>query len=71
MRKQKVVTIIAIVIFGLAAFKTVIPTEEATKVCLLGYKAFCAFTPVSTLILAASAAVIFLITRNTILKESA
>ena len=45
-------TIIAIVEFSLAIL-TLIPREAASKVCLLGYKALCSFTPISTVILLA------------------
>lgn len=31
---------------------TIIPDSSASKACMLGYKAHCSFTPVSTIILA-------------------
>jgi hypothetical protein len=45
MRKLRIVFIAAIVILSLAAFKTVTPAADASKTCLLGYKAFCSFAP--------------------------
>ena len=39
----------------LSALLTVIPREGASKVCRLGYKALCSFTPYGTLILLALA----------------
>jgi membrane protein DedA with SNARE-associated domain len=38
------------ILFTLAAIITVIPVPSASKVCLAGYKAHCAFVPVSTII---------------------
>lgn len=35
----------------LLALSTLIPRADASKDCLLGYKAFCTFTPGSTFIL--------------------
>ena len=36
------------------AVLTLIPRAAASKACLLGYKALCSFTPISTLILLAA-----------------
>ena len=33
-----------------AAVLTAMPSEKASKLCLLGYKAHCSFTPISTII---------------------
>ncbi len=33
-----------------ATVLTAIPSEKASKLCLLGYKAHCSFTPISTVI---------------------
>ena len=38
-------------IHSLLAVSTLIPTGTASKVCLLGYKAHCSFSPISTVIL--------------------
>jgi hypothetical protein len=43
------------VIHPLLAIWTLIPVGTASKVCLLGYKAHCTFTPISTVILLALA----------------
>ena len=37
-------------IYLILAFVTLIPTATASKPSLLGYKALCSFTPISTLI---------------------
>ena len=44
--------IFAIVEFSLAVV-TLIPRAAASKACLLGYKALCSFTPISTVMLLA------------------
>ncbi len=38
------------VLFGVAAIITVIPYSGASEACVLGYRALCSFTPVSTII---------------------
>jgi len=42
---------IVIVALVLCAVKTVIPFPYVSKACMLGYKAGCSFTPISTVIL--------------------
>lgn len=59
MNTVKIVIYVAIVILSIAAVKTVIPNGDASKPCLLGYKAACSFTPISTIILAAIAVTLF------------
>lgn len=36
--------------FTLLAISTIVPSERASKVCMIGYKAHCTFTPISTII---------------------
>ena len=67
MQALKIVAVAVIVILSLAAVKTVIPNEEASKPCLLGYKAACSFTPISTAILVIVAIVTFVVAKNVIL----
>jgi hypothetical protein len=43
------------VIFTLSALSTLMPQASASRACMLGYKAHCTFTPVSTVICAALA----------------
>ena len=43
---------------------TVIPDSSASKVCYLGYKAHCSFTPFSTLISILGATITFLIAKR-------
>ena len=40
----------ATVFFTILAVTTLIPDEGASKICLLGYKAHCTFTPISTIL---------------------
>jgi len=41
----------ALIASAVAAVITVIPDSSASKDCMLGYKAHCSFTPISTIIL--------------------
>ncbi len=59
MEPLKIVIYIAIAIVIIAAVKTALPEAKASKPCLLGYRALCSFTPISTIILAAVAVVLF------------
>ena len=45
------VHLIFIIVYVVLAVLTVIPREAASKVCFLGYKALCTFSPIGTLIL--------------------
>lgn len=71
MQKTRIAVIAVIAILSLAAFKTAMPAADASKACLLGYKAFCSFAPVSTLILAMAAICAFFATRRIVLGGSA
>jgi hypothetical protein len=66
MQAQTIVVIAVIVILIIAAVKTVIPNAGASKPCLLGYKATCSFTPISTIILVAVAVIIFFVANQLI-----
>jgi len=66
MQVQTIVVIAVIVILIIAAVKTVIPNAGASKPCLLGYKAACSFTPISTIILVLAAIIIFLVANRLI-----
>jgi hypothetical protein len=67
MQTLRIVAIVVIVILSIAAVKTAIPNEEASKPCLLGYRAACSFTPISTAILAIAALGVFMVARNVVL----
>ena len=67
MQTLGIVAIVVIVILSIAAVKTVIPNAEASKPCLLGYKAACSFAPISTAILIIVAIVTFIVTKGVIL----
>jgi hypothetical protein len=45
------------IFFTLCTLSTLIPAGQASKICMLGYKAHCSFTPVSTLFCAIPAAI--------------
>ncbi len=49
--------LILTIVFALAAISTILPILPAGEECMLGYKAHCSFTPVSTLICIVAAAV--------------
>lgn len=61
MQAQTIIVIAVIAILTIAAVKTVIPNADASKSCLLGYKAACSFTPISTAILIIAAVIVFLV----------
>ena len=68
--KPSIHIIFTIVHFVLALI-TLIPTATASKECLLGYKALCSFTPISTMMLLALAGLhIFLQYRTTVGKRT-
>jgi hypothetical protein len=63
MQVLTIVAVAVIVILSIAAVKTVILDANAGKPCLLGYKATCSFTPISTTILILAAVItLFVIT---------
>lgn len=68
MQAIAIVVYVVLFILVIAAVKTLIPNEQASKPCLLGYKAACSFTPISTIILIAITIGIFLITKETIAR---
>jgi hypothetical protein len=67
MQTLGIAAVVVIVILSIAAVKTVIPNEKASKLCLLGYKATCSFTPISTAILIIAAIVTFVVAKGVIL----
>jgi hypothetical protein len=67
MQTLGIVAIVVIFILSIAAVKTAIPNEKASKTCLLGYKAACSFTPVSTIILIIVAIGTFVVAKGVIL----
>jgi len=52
------------IFFILCVLSTLIPAEQASKACMLGYKAHCSFTPISTLLCAIPAAIICSVRRR-------
>jgi|GEM_PF-4317476 len=52
---------IASIILGALTLLTLIPSPGASKACLMGYKAKCSFTPISTFILLGAAAIVFIV----------
>jgi hypothetical protein len=67
MQTLAIIAVAVIVILSIAAVKTAIPNEKASKPCLLGYKATCSFTPISTAILFIAAIVTFVVAKGVIL----
>ena len=60
MNALTIVFVFIIVALSIAAIKTVIPDLNASKACLLGYKAACSFTPLSTAVLVLVAISVFI-----------
>ena len=52
---------IAALILALAAIATVVPHVTARKKSMLGYKAICPFTPISTAVLLVAAGFLYLL----------
>ncbi len=61
---QNLVFVAMIIIWAIAAIKTVIPNSNASKACLLGYKAACSFTPISTAICIIGAVITFVVAKR-------
>ena len=66
MQLTTIIIYVVIFILSIAAVKTVIPNAQASKPCLLGYRATCSFTPISTIILIAAAVIVFFATKSMI-----
>jgi hypothetical protein len=54
------ILLIALIIIVISGVKTLLPNPKASKACILGYKAGCSFSPISTLILFWIAGVLFI-----------
>ena len=52
------------VFFTLLTIATLLPTDGASKSSLIGYKAFCTFTPISTLLCAVPAGLVCFIRKR-------
>lgn len=64
-KKPGYYTLLALaILFALGAVLTVLPISYAYKECILGYKAHCIFTPISTVFCVISAAITFVVGRN-------
>jgi hypothetical protein len=64
MDAETIVAAFVMFIWVICAVKTVIPNADASKACLLGYKATCSFTPVSTVICIVGAVVTFVVAKR-------
>jgi len=68
MRMKKLIASIIFTVMIIAwissALITVVPDSSASKVCYLGYKAHCSFTPIGTLISIVAAIITFLIAKR-------
>jgi hypothetical protein len=49
-KKGYVPLLLLTIVFTILALSTLIPQASASKECILGYRAHCTFTPISTLI---------------------
>ncbi len=49
-KKDYGIFLILTILFTLAAISTLVPQASVSKNCMLGYKAHCSFTPISTII---------------------
>jgi len=58
------------ILLTLAAVSTLIPQAAASRECMLGYKAHCTFTPISTLLCVATAGVVCVIRKRKFTEES-
>ena len=67
MNTLTIVFVIIIIALSIAAIKTVIPNSKASKACLIGYRATCSFTPISTIILVAADIAVFLVAKRMML----
>jgi hypothetical protein len=67
MNALTVIFVFIIAALSIAAAKTAIPNSNASKACLLGYRATCSFTPISTAICIAAAVVVFVVAKRMIL----
>jgi hypothetical protein len=54
----------ATVFLTILAVSTIIPVDSASKECLLGYKAYCTFTPISTVLCLLPAGIICFIRKR-------
>lgn len=52
------------ILLTLAAMSTLVPAENASKACMLGYRAHCAFTPISTIACIVPAGIVCTIRRR-------
>ncbi len=64
MEALKIIIYVVIIILSIAAIKTVIPNGNASKPCLLGFKATCSFTPISTIIIVVAAVALFFVSKG-------
>jgi len=51
-------------IFTFAALSTILPSDRASKLCLIGYDAHCTYTPISTIISVIPAGIICFIRKR-------
>ena len=54
-KKGYKILLILTILFTLCALSTLLPSEQANKISMLGYKAHCSYTPISTIIVTTQA----------------
>jgi hypothetical protein len=69
--KKSPVHVIITSTYIILAVVTLIPMASASKECLLGYKALCSFSPISTILLLAGATLHFYLNRRTVNTKTA
>jgi hypothetical protein len=69
-KKPGYYTLLALaILFVFGAMLTIVPTSYTYKDCLLGYKAHCTLTPISTILCAVFAVITFVFTNRLFTEE--
>ena len=63
--------LILTIVITIAALWTLVPQASASKPCLIGYKAHCTFTPISTVMCVVLAAIVCKIRKQRLTSEAA
>jgi len=60
MNTKKLLLVTFAIVFVFLAIATFIPSPDAHRISVIGYKSFCSFTPISTIILFVFAGISYL-----------
>ena len=70
-KKPGYYTLLALaILLALGAVLTIVPISYAYKECMLGYKAHCTLTPVSTILYIVFAAIIYMVGQRSFIEAS-